>query len=87
MSRLYYSPYRHFRVVIVLHRIRNRMNELFIGFKKVRAKAKAFHYSFEYHNRQSSTRRATIITYDEKKFFLAGLAESFAQSFSGISPD
>jgi phosphopantetheine adenylyltransferase len=53
MSRLYYSPYRHFRVVIVLHRIRNRMNELFVRIKKVRAKAKAFHYSLKYRKLKS----------------------------------
>jgi len=53
MSRLYYSPYRHFRVVILLHRIRNRMNELFVRIKKVRAKAKVIHYSLKYRKLQS----------------------------------
>jgi hypothetical protein len=53
MSRLYYSPYRHFRVVILLHRIRNRMNELFVRIKKVRGKAKVIHYSLKYRKLQS----------------------------------
>jgi hypothetical protein len=62
------------------------MNSSYVS-KRYGLRLRLFIISFEYHNLQSSTRRATIITYDEKKFFLAGLAESFAQSFSGISPD
>ena len=53
MSRLYYSPYRHFRVVILLHRIRNRMNELFVRIKKVRGKAKVIHLFIEIRKLQS----------------------------------